>query len=598
MIPRVWLFLDTETEEKIDGEVTYHHFHVGWCCLWRRAKDELPESEDWTWFLSAAGINAYIQEMAMRYKYIYVVGHNIFFDLQASGTFAFLTSEGWKLDFYYDKGLTYILKCKRGAASMNIISSTNWFDQSLRKLGKVVGLEKLDVDFAKVTAEQLKKYCFRDVEILVAAIKAYIQFIQDHKLGKLALTKASQAFTAYRHRFTDGKIFIHSETEIHTLERAAYMGGRVECFFIGQATGGPFISLDVNSMYPHMMKKFTYPVRLLRVATSPTLKFISECLSSYGVIAEVELSTPEPAYSVRVKHKTIFPVGEFTTNLCTEGLRYAISQGHVRKINKAAIYQMEDIFTQYVNFMYHLRNKYRKEENGVFELLSKYMLNALYGKFAQLRIISEKEDISGSEDYSREIIFNLTTGHNLTVTRMLNTEITQRMEGEGKNSNVAIAAHITENSRLMIWDIIRDVGTDRVLYCDTDSLKIRARDLQHVKHPKSKTQLGALKVESTSEKLYIEGAKNYRTEQGRCIKGIPESAKEIAPGVFTYRWFAGQVTHLEKNIKVGARVTNMTRTLTAEYTKGVIGKDGRVSPFRLSLPEQPSLPPPPDQTSS
>ncbi|KKL23266.1 hypothetical protein LCGC14_2427100, partial [marine sediment metagenome] len=222
----------------------------------------------------------------------------------------------------------------------------------------------------------------------------------------------------------------------------------------------------------------------------------------------------------------------------------------------------------------------------------------LYGKFAQLRIISEKEDISGSEDYSREIIFNLTTGHNLTVTRMLNTEITQRMEGEGKNSNVAIAAHITENSRLMIWDIIRDVGTDRVLYCDTDSLKIRARDLQHVKHPKSKTQLGALKVESTSEKLYIEGAKNYRTEQGRCIKGIPESAKEIAPGVFTYRWFAGQVTHLEKNIKVGARVTNMTRTLTAEYTKGVIGKDGRVSPFRLSLPEQPSLPPPPDQTSS
>ncbi len=113
----------------------------------------------------------------------------------------------------------------------------------------------------------------------------------------------------------------------------------------------------------------------------------------------------------------------------------------------------------------------------------------------------------------------------------------------------------------------------------------------------SKTRLGALKVEGTSKKLYIEGAKNYRTEKARRIKGIPESAKEIAPGVFSYRWFAGQVTHLERNIKVGARVTNMTRTLTAKYTKGVVGPDGRVTPFRLSIPEKEPPPPPPGLSS-
>ena len=596
-IPRVWLFLDTETEERMEGDVTYHHFHVGWCCLWCRETDSHSERQDWTWFLSAAGMNGYIQEMAMRYKYIYVIGHNIFFDLQASGTFAFLTDQNWKLDFYYDKGLTYILKCKRGAASMNLISSTNWFDQSLRKLGKVVGLEKLDVDFRKVTAEQLKKYCYRDVEILVAAMKYYIAFIVDNKLGNLALTKASQAFTAFRHRFTDGKVFIHTETAVHALERAAYMGGRVECFFIGQCTGGPFKSLDINSMYPYVMREYKYPVQLLRVATSPTMEFISDALATYGVIAEVDLSTDEPLYSVRTKNKTIFPVGQFRATLCTEALRYAIAHGHVLSISQASIYQMEDIFTEYVDFMYRLRNKYRRAGNEVFELLSKYMLNALYGKFAQLAIINEKEDISGSQDYSREIVFNLITGHNLIVTRMLNTQITQRMEGEGKNSNVAIAAHITENARLLLWGIIKQVGTDRILYCDTDSIKIRSSDLERVKYPKHKTLLGALKVEGTSKKLYIEGAKNYRTEKSRRIKGIPESAKEIAPGVFSYRWFAGQVTHLERNIKVGARVTNMTRTLTAKYTKGVVGKDGRVTPFRLEAEQTPLQPPPPGPSS-
>lgn len=597
-IPRVWLFLDTETQETLDNEVTYHHFHVGWCCLWRRKTENHPESHDWTFFLTAAGMNGYIQEMAIRYKYLYVIGHNIFFDLQASGTFAFLTQQKWCLDFYYDKGLTYILKCKRGGASMNLISSTNWFDQSLRKLGKVVGLEKLDVNFDKVTPAQLKKYCYRDVEILVAAMKYYISFVQDNKLGSLALTKASQAFTAFRHRFTDGSVFIHEQTEVHKMERAAYLGGRVECFQIGQCTGGPFISLDVNSMYPFVMKAHQYPVKLLRVAHSPTFRFISEVLESYGVIAEVEISTNEPVYALRQKGKTIFPVGQFTTTLCTEGLRYAALHGHIQSIQMAAIYQMEDIFTKYVNFMYRLRNKYRRAGNDVMELLSKYMLNALYGKFAQLAIQNEKEDITGCDDYSREIIFNLTTGHNMTITRMLNTQLTQRMEGEGKNSNVAIAAHITENARLLLWEIISQIGTDHVLYCDTDSIKIRRSDLERVKWTRHATRLGALKIENTSDKLYIEGAKNYRTEKGRRIKGIPEAAKEIAPGVFSYRWFAGQVTHLEKNIAVGARVTNMTRTLTAKYTKGVVGKNGRVTPFVLSTPEKLQLPPLPDPSSS
>ena len=214
-------------------------------------------------------------------------------------------------------------------------------------------------------------------------------------------------------------------------------------------------------------------------------------------------------------------------------------------------------------------------------LLAKYMHNSLYGKLAQLEIINEKEDIDSSVEYSREVIFNLVTGHNIIVTRMMNTQITQRTGGEGKNSNVAIAAHITENARFYLWDLMNQVGRENVLYCDTDSMKLRSADLRAMKIPLSKVKLGALKNEGTTQKLYIEGSKNYRTEKGRRIKGIPESAKEIIPGTFSYRWFAGQVTHLKKNIPVGARVETLTRTLTAVYDKGIIHPDGTVTPLRL-----------------
>ena len=580
-IPGVWLFLDTETEPTEKDGITYHHFHVGWCCLFRRATDTRGETEDWTFFLSSAGMNGYIQEMALRYKYIHVVGHNIFFDLQASGTYSFLSRETWKMEFYYDRGLTYILKCKRDKAQMTLISSTNWFDQSLKSLGKVVGLEKLDIEFGKATPEKLKAYCFRDVEILVAAMRYYFQFIQDNKLGSFSLTKASQAFTAFRYRFLADNIFIHDEKDIHDLERAAYMGGRVECFFIGHCQGGPFVSLDVNSMYPFVMKKFKYPTRLLHVAHSPTIKFIKEVIVSYGVIAEVELSTNEAAYAVRHNKKTVFPVGNFTAYLCTEGLKYAFEKGHVVCVKKASIYRMEDIFSEYVDFIHGLRSKYKREKNAVMAMLAKDMHNGLYGKFAQLNIITEKEELFNHDEYSREVIYNFITRHSVIVTKLMNTQIIQRMEGEGKNSNVAITAHITENARFYLWDFMNRVGRENVLYCDTDSMKIRRSDLKHEKSLLSKTKLGTLKNEGTTNKLYIEGSKNYRTERGRRIKGIPESAKEIIPGTFSYRWFAGQVTHLKKNIPVGARVETLTRTLTAVYDKGVVHPDGTVTPLRL-----------------
>ncbi|GAG25538.1 unnamed protein product, partial [marine sediment metagenome] len=255
--------------------------------------------------------------------------------------------------------------------------------------------------------------------------------------------------------------------------------------------GGPFISLDVNSMYPYVMKQFTYPTRLLRVVHSPNINFITDVLNSYGVIAEVVLNTQEAAYAIRYKRKTVFPVGEFTTTLCTEGIKYALKQGHIVQINTASIYSMDDIFTSYVDYIHKLRSKYKRAKNPVMVMLSKYMHNGLYGKFGQLQIINEKEDIGSGQEYSREVVFNMVTGHNLIVTRLMGKQITQRMEGEGKNSSVAIAAHITENARFILWEIINQVGTDSLLYCDTDSIKIRRSDLKHVKWPISKTKLGA-----------------------------------------------------------------------------------------------------------
>jgi hypothetical protein len=212
-------------------------------------------------------------------------------------------------------------------------------------------------------------------------------------------------------------------------------------------------------------------------------------------------------------------------------------------------------------------------------LLCKYMHNSLYGKFGQLKINTVIESEDTGRGYWREDRPNLVTGRTVVVTHLMNAEIVQYPEGEGDNSNVAIAAHVTENARFVLWDVIKKVGRSRVLYCDTDSVKIRIADQPRVADLIDPTRLGALKVEDTSQKLYIEGAKNYRTVEYRKIKGIPKKAVEIRPGVFQFDSFVRQVTHLRGGVSRGAMIKTITRTLTATYDKGRVMPSGRVRPF-------------------
>jgi len=578
-IPPQWLFLDTETTLKDVEGGQAHFFNIGWTCLWIRSFEGKRDHYDWQFFSSEKAFNEYLQFIAVHLKDVIIVGHNIYFDLQACGFFDYFTRWGWSLNFYYDQGLTYILKCTKGKAKITLCSTTNWFNQSLKKLGHTLGLEKLDVDFDTVTPAKLKTYCRRDVEIIVKAMGLYLDFITDHELGKFSLTKASQAFTAFRTRFMKHRILIHSHPEVLEMERSAYVGGRTEAFFIGHCGGGPFVTLDVNSMYPYVMKAFSYPFKLIELYSVMPLSRLKNILKTYAVIALVEVKTDDPAYAVKCKGKTIFPIGQFKCFLCTQGLKYALENGHIVRIHRAAVYQKADLFSGYVDYFHELRVDYKAKGNDIMALLCKYMHNSLYGKFGQLKINTLIEIDDTGRGYFREDIPNLVTGRLVVVTHLMNRKITKYPEGEGEFSNVAIAAHITENARFTLWEMIKKAGPQNVLYCDTDSMKLRKKDAKNITSLIDPDRLGALKVEDTVKKLVIEGAKNYRSESIRKIKGIPRNAKEISPGVFSYTSFVRQVSHLRGGMVKGALIRTITRRLTAVYDKGRVTASGKVEPF-------------------
>ena len=576
------LFLDTETKKLIEKDREKHRMDIAWSCYWRRREEGKSDTRSWKFWDKTYPFCRYIEGLTHDKTALWVFGHNAFFDLQVSDFFYYFTKWGWVLDFVFEKGFTYILVIHKGKRSIKIVSTTNYFDTSVKDLGSLVNLNKLDVDLDDTSRTQLSEYCKRDVEIIIKAMETYFDFILKNDLGRFGFTRAAQSFIAYRHRFMNSKICIHTSEPVQELERKAYMGGRVECFALGKQVGGPFLSLDVNSMFPYIMKNIPLPTRLVDYRKNPPHDLVLEGLPRYCVIAHVSLDTDTPLYAVRRGFKVIFPVGRFKAYLCSPLLQEAFNRGHLIKIHELAAYEYGSLFSDYVDFFYDLKVRYKKEGNLILERMAKIFLNSLYGKFAQWQALEEKTEDLTCNGYYRLETLNLITGDKIIEYKLFNTIVRQWGKKAGRNSLIAISAHITEWARYLIWSLIESTGPEKVLYCDTDSIKIRKKDLPAVYYPLDPYRLGALKVDSESEELTLYGAKSYATEKERRIKGVPRSAEEVDDYTFKYPFFPRQATHMREQIMRYHIVEQMTKECRPQYDKGEILPDGRTRPYAVN----------------
>ena len=577
--PRHILVLDTETKiEHIDG-IEHHKMKIAWSVFASLNKEGEVSAETWRYFDRRFELCNYISALAIQFNEIELVGNNIFFDLQVMGFFKYLPEMGWKLAFIYENGMTYLLIIKKEKCTIKCISLTNYLEASVKDLGEMIGNPKIEVSFETATKEELMIYCFRDTEITFDALMKYIGFVRNNNLGNFALTRASQAMKAYRHRFMTKKLLYHTDEEITALERAAYFGGRTECFQIGPIKNGPFLDLDINGLYPYVMKEKAMPTAMFDLYETATIDDLRDILIQYGAIAEVEIETSRATFPFREGGRVLFPIGRFRTVLCTESLRDALDLGEIVSIGKCAVYKMDYIFAEYVDYFYSIRMKARKEGDKIIDRMSKLFMNSLYGKFAQQRDIEVLEEECKSDKYIREEVYDRLTGETRIITQLFNVlKITQGKEPI-PGSIFSIPAHVTEYGRNLLWRLIAKTGSDRVLYCDTDCIKIRSSDLPYVDYPIDSEALGALKIEAEYSDLSIHAPKDYTTNLKRRIKGVPASAVSLDGETWEYKQFGRQLTHLREGNTDDFIVKTVRKELSRLYTKGRVSSSGLVTPW-------------------
>jgi len=582
-LPYRILFLDTETEAvETTPDKELHRMTLGWSCYARRRnKEDTTFMEDWKEWTDDYSLLEYIEGLCYDKKTLYIVGSNVMFDLQVIGFFDYFQKREWKLTFVYSGGMSFILSIHNGRQRIKCLSSQNFAPYSVKQVGEYIGKPKLDVDFQADSAEKISTYCRRDTEIVRDFMYKYLDFLRQNDCGNFRMTRAAQALGFYRHRFLDHPVEIHTHEKASDLEQDSYYGGMTECFHIGEYSGEDFLYVDVNSMYPFVMRQKQYPIKLVNYVSSGSLEYIKKKIDRYCFTASVKIRTDRPRYPARFNQRTIFPVGEFLATLSTPELKEAIKRGEIKEVYEFAMYRKAPIFRSYIDTVYDLKKKYDQKGKKLWYNLTKVFMNSLYGKFGQnVPVCIEDEEVQTDEVY-RVDYFDYDLDEYVIRQQFFNRRQVFQGKQPGRDSFFAIPAHVTAHARMYLWALIDLVGRDNVYYCDTDSLIFPARYKDRLDGFYDQYDLGKVEIEKRADHIEIYGPKDYVFGDDIRRKGIRKDAVEVEPLTFRQKVFPSLYTVIKEGHRVGFPIKTVEKTLKREYTKGEVLDSGKVEPIRL-----------------
>lgn len=576
------IFFDTETRfEKVEN-AEHHFLKLGVACEHYLDK---KQKETWFHFRTVDEFWNFIINGFKQDSTTVVFAHNMHFDFNIVEGLKRLPQLDYEIIFpVLESGIFIVLAVNKETRHRLLFLDTfNYFKTSVERLGELLDIPKLEIDFETCTDFELKIYCKQDVEIIKAVILKWMEFIYHHEFGNMQYTAASQSFTAFRHKFMDEEIFIHNNQEAITLEQESYRGGRTEAFHIGDLEN--IVVVDINSLYPFVMKHCLFPRKFLGIKENLSSLDIQHLINrGLLLVAQCEIETYETA--IGIKHeigrsrKLIFPIGKFSATLTNPELLFLLQTGgKIHKVGKVAIYEGAPIFSSFVTELYQLRLNYKEQGNFPFQDMVKLLLNSLYGKFGQQQRLLRKVGVAPKDLVSYEHCVDAETGKRFTQIIFGGfvwvNEITKH---ESFNSFTAIASYVTAYARIYLH-LLMEIPNE-VYYCDTDSIMLSQDELAKFGYLLGKG-LGQLKEEYTGKQCRVIGAKDYAIDEIIKRKGIKLDAIEIQPNVFQQLQFYKTKSLIKSEMIDRVVVETIEKKCKRIYDKGTVQEDGTVQPLVL-----------------
>ena len=514
------------------------------CRVWAWAVCEIGNPENFEYGNSIDGFINWCANKRSNYKIWF---HNLKFD--GEYIFSYLLKNGYTLitdkKQRKDKTFTclisgmgqfysieiYFTVGNHRANKVTIYDSLKILNMSVDVIAKQFDLpiRKLEIDYKEfrevgheLTCEEID-YIKNDVEIMSRALD--IMF----KLGLTKMTIGSCALHNYRETIKNfGRYYPELPLELDQDMRKSYKGGFTylnPLYKEKEVSEG--IVLDVNSLYPSVMKNaylpygkpiffegkyksnLLYPLYIQRLSCAFELK--------EGKIPTIQLKN-NPSYNP-TEYLSSSNGDIITLTLTNVDLKLFLENYDVKYLSYSCGWQfkrVKGLFNDYINTWSNNKIEAKKNGNKALYMISKLMLNSLYGKFAK-------------NPYNRSKYPYINEDGKVSY-RLGDIE-------EGKGLYIPIGAFITSYARektIRTSQAIRDYtlktyGKDYYIYSDTDSIHMLELPEEELKSFVDIDDfiLGYWKLESKfkrgkflRQKCYIE--QDYEDKINVTVAGLPK----------------------------------------------------------------------------
>lgn len=584
-IPAHCLYIDTETYTRYttDNRILFP-LRLGVAIYNRMDKNGAVKHRFISRFTTPQQFIKILSDYLHKGSTLYVFGHNIGFDIRVINLPFLFDKHGWTSQPPIINNRLFIWRVNTPAGNIAFVDTANYGVISVAQLGEDLHIPKLHIDFRTKDTEALYEYCKRDVEVIEKFMQEYMLFIRSNNLGNFQLSLASQSMLSWRTRFMHKDVTLHNHDDISLFERAAYHGGRTECFRIGKQSKSRYYYLDVNSMYPYVMKHYPMPTKFICYSEQIDLNKLPAVMEKYYLIADCIIETDTPAYGLVKDDKLIFPIGKFRVMLHHAELAYAITHKHLRKIIGYSLYYKAVIFDEYVDWFYSVKLKATETHNVSWRYISKLFLNSLYGKMGQLK--PNRIEIKGKfpQNIMRQTGYNTTLKAHIDEIIWFGRGWIEYRKGESTYSFPAIAGAVTAYARMTLFSYMEIAGLENVFYVDTDSIITNKIGYNNVADKISPVDLGLLKLEKVSSTLRIYGNKDYKFGKDVRIKGISHKAKKVSDDTWEQLQFQGFAAWMSNILTRVPFATKIIKTRRMKYNKGIVDEiTGKVTPIKLTF---------------
>ncbi len=378
-------------------------------------------------------------------------------------------------------------------------------------------------------------YLKRDCVALYDSLEKFQELVTEVMGGEMGITAPSTAMKLYRRRYmghgkTPAMIPQHRHFKtcedaacegcMHKWIRSSYHGGRTEIF---RSYGKGVSYYDINSSYPRAMLEDMPGGVVKQYGPSKTVPdfFRIETAAIGFVECEVHIPStcylpPLPVHDVK-RGKLIFPTGTFSGVWSWEELKLLFDplvNGEITSIKRSVWYQRKTLFFDFVKELYAYRDKNSPSFDEGLALISKLMMNSLYGKFGMNEDRREIVVLDKNEKPPEGATFpRFEDGQEDVLSRVCYVE--KRVTPSYIIPQ--ISAHITALARVRLWNFMAHVVRlgGSLYYCDTDSI------ITDIDNLPCSSELGELKNEYPGEKLEVEivGCKMYMLRKEKAFTG-------------------------------------------------------------------------------